>query len=544
MPLRAQTLTLPSAAPAVPNGVQVEGAFVTAPVTLDGVTLFRLAVRGGPTAGASAAFRASDVATALAQVVAPAAASSREATAYDPRTLRVHVRRASDLAALEAVDAAHADPLPLVTVTTVDASYAGESIEAVATQWQQILQSALTRALQLRQPAVERRSARRVEIVLGLLLVATFAVWALTRSLRSRIAALGVTIDARDRTMRSEAEGAGRASERGDETVRRRRRFLASAVGNVEPARRLRWYRGIIEVSLWALLLGWFAAFGWAIALFPDASPLAARLMQIGFGIFTTIVVAALANRLLDLAIDRVAQVWQSGAFAGSDDRARLLLRIPTAARAIAGFKTVVVAFVAALAVLEQTGVPIGSVVTIGGLTAVALSLAAQNFVRDFLNGTLVLVEDQYVVGDFVTINGYGGVVERLTLRMVQVRDASGDLITMPHSSVTAVVNQSRDWSRVDYRVSVDPAGDVAHAVALLQETIEGLASDDAWRASILQPVEWIGIDALGKDGAILRVSVRTAPLRQFALRREINARMLAAFAHAGIGLGVPPALP
>ena len=79
--------------------------------------------------------------------------------------------------------------------------------------------------------------------------------------------------------------------------------------------------------------------------------------------------------------------------------------------------------FLAALATMGEVGIPVGSVVTIGGLIAVAVSLAAQNFVRDFLNGFLVLFEDQYVIGDFVTINGMTGLVEALTLRMVQLRD-------------------------------------------------------------------------------------------------------------------------
>ena len=202
------------------------------------------------------------------------------------------------------------------------------------------------------------------------------------------------------------------------------------------------------------------------------------------------------------------------------------------------GFKAFVLVFVAVLGVLGQLGVPIASVVTIGGVAAIALSFAAQSFVRDFVTGFLVLFEDHYVVGDYVGINAYGGIVERLTLRMVQIRDTSGDLITIPHSSVTSVVNMSRDWSRVDYRVPVDPAGDVPQALALVRTACESLATDPVWRDAVVEPVEWIGIDQLSKDWAIVRASVRTAPLRQFELRREINARVEAAFREAGIAYG------
>jgi small conductance mechanosensitive channel len=121
---------------------------------------------------------------------------------------------------------------------------------------------------------------------------------------------------------------------------------------------------------------------------------------------------------------------------------------------------------------------------------------------------------------------------------MVQIRDAAGDLVTIPHSSVINVVNQSRNWSRVDYRVPVDPAADVAKAVDVVRSTIESLASEDRWRGVAVLPVESIGIDELSKDWAIVRASIRTAPLRQFEFRRELNAHVLAAFGAANIPLG------
>lgn len=519
------------------------GPYVTAPVSLDGVTLFRVAVTIAPPAGfAAIELRATDVATSLAQVVAVAGTGARRSTAYDPRTLRVHIRRAADLASLEVVDALHPDPLPLVTVTSVDAQYNAASIEAVATQWQQILQSALTRSLQLRQPAVEQRSLRDVAIVAALLLAASSCYWFAARALRRRIELLRDELASRDRATHDEAEDAGAATEDGGEATRRRKRVVAFALASVAPSRRIRRYRAIVEGSLWLLLLAWFGAFGWAISLFPETTPLAARLTQSAFGVTTTLLVAALLNRILDVAIDRVAAAWGTNAFSNSDDRARQLLRIPTAARAVAGFKTFALAFFALLAALGQLGLPIGSVVTIGGLTAVALSLAAQNFVRDFVNGTLVLVEDQYVVGDYVTINANSGIVERLTLRMVQLRDASGNLVTLPHSSVGAVVNQSRNWSRVDYRVPVDPAADLGRAIAVVRGAIEELASEPAWREIVHGPLEWIGLDGLSRDAAVVRASVRTAPLRQFELRREINARVGAALAREKIAYGAPPA--
>jgi small conductance mechanosensitive channel len=206
----------------------------------------------------------------------------------------------------------------------------------------------------------------------------------------------------------------------------------------------------------------------------------------------------------------------------------------------MAGSKAFVLFFVALLVTLSELSVPIWSVVTFGGLTAIGITLAAQNFVRDFVNGFLVLFEDQYVVGDFITINGQSGVVENLTLRMVQLRDTAGNLITIPHSTVTSVVNHSRNWSRVDYRVPVDPSADITKALTLVHEAICELAREERWQTVVLDPVEWIGVEGLSRDGVIIRASMKTAPLRQFELRRAINERVQKKFREAGIALGAP----
>jgi small conductance mechanosensitive channel len=156
------------------------------------------------------------------------------------------------------------------------------------------------------------------------------------------------------------------------------------------------------------------------------------------------------------------------------------------------------------------------------------------------VSGLLVLAEDQFVVGDFVTINGSSGLVERLTLRMVQLRGLAGSLVTISHSASTSVVNHSRSWSRVDYAVSIDPAADVERAIALIGSTIEELRLDPAWDGTIVGSGESIGVDALSRDGVIIRVRIKTAPLRQFALQRELNFRISRVFGEAKIGFGAP----
>ncbi|MGC1381355.1 MAG: mechanosensitive ion channel family protein, partial [Candidatus Baltobacteraceae bacterium] len=327
----------------------------------------------------------------------------------------------------------------------------------------------------------------------------------------------------------------------GDEAAhaRRRTRFLGLALRAADPALTLSTINATRGVLIWALVLLWFGGLVWALTLFPQTTPLGAMIVGRVSRIAFLWIGALLLVRLVAIAVTRIARGYGTHTvLPGSDDAARQILRVPTVANTIVAVGGFVVYFCAALVTLSLMGISTGSVLTIGGLVALAVSLAAQNLVRDFLNGFLVLVEDQYVVGDHITIKERSGLVEHMTLRMVQLRDAAGNLVTIPHSSVTEVVNSSRNWSGVDFRIAVDEGADVDRAVDVLRSTIVEMASEPAWRQAFVEPVEWVGVDAVSSAGIVLRASIKTAPLRQFEVKRELAARAVDAFRRARIGFG------
>lgn len=284
----------------------------------------------------------------------------------------------------------------------------------------------------------------------------------------------------------------------------------------------------------------WFTVLVWGFLLFPQTTPFAHEVVKTLLAVAAIWIGAGLLNRVLDVSIGRLGLVWRERHYRSAEERTRALLRIPTITSALAGSKAFLIFFVALLISLSEMSVPVWSVVTFGGLTAIGITLAAQNFVRDFVNGFLVLFEDQYVVGDYITINAQSGIVENLTLRMAQIRDLAGNLITIPHSSVTSVINHSRNWSRVDYRVSVDPVTDVQKSLEALRKAVDDVARDRRWHGVLLEPVEWMGVEGLSRDGIVLRASIKTAPLRQFEVRRALNERVQERFKEAGIALGAP----
>jgi small conductance mechanosensitive channel len=533
---RAQ-LSVPNIAssPAITgSAIRQEGLFLTAPVTVDGAPVFRIAVQASPAPGMPIDTRILLVQNAISQVLS---VSQNGDTVFDPETFKVTVQQEGSQQVLFATDGKHAAPVAIVTVTSNDATYNRMSDGEVAQQWRALLQNALSAALDKRQPDVIKRNARiAAQLGAACALLTVVGVLALsfvgrrTRKLRAIVEA-----------QREEARSALSDTAAGPaQLAAHQRNVFAFALRTLEPENRLRALGSLRSVIWWVVVLAWVAAIIYVLLLFPATAAFGHFALQASGRVVAIWLFAALGDRVLEYGIARFAEAYSRRGFS-SEDKARRVLRIPTFTAALGGFKTVIVFFVAAIATLSVLQVPVASVVTIGGVAAVAVGLAAQSLIRDVLGGLLVLLEDQYIVGDSIQIGDYNGIVENLTLRIVQIRDTKGRLITVPHSSVVQVVNMSRNWSRIDYRVAVAPGTDPDAALAVLRDTFEGLRSDQAWSDAIVEPVEWMGVETVWINGIVLRAVMRTAPLRQAEIQRILNVRLMEAFAKAGIKYGMDP---
>lgn len=522
---------------ALPAGVRQEGLYLTAPIWLDGVPLFRIATPASVTGDQmSVEARAQFIEAALTQLEAWRGSGPDSGTVYDPKTLRVKVQPDGRQAILLATDARHTNPIPILTVTSADAKYQGEPTSALAQQWQTTLQSALVQGLVKRQPATLARNLRDLWHAAIIFALITIVLIVLLRSLRKRETVLVEQVEADERAV-DEAQARREASEAA--SASRRLHFMGLAIRAADPAMSLAILRSTRGLMIWAIVLLWFGALVWALSLFPQTTPLGEIIFHRATRIAFTWIAAALLIRIVAIGVGQFARSYRTHSRGlRGEENARRLLRVPTVAQTVVAIASFVIFFVAILTTLSLMGISTGSVLTIGGLVALAVSLAAQNLVRDFLNGFLVLTEDQYVVGDHIMIGNRSGLVEHMSLRSVQLRDAAGNLVTIPHSLASDVVNCSRNWSRVDYRIAVEAGADSERAMDVLRRTVDELAADPQWRGAITERVEWVGVEAVSADGIVLRASIKTAPLRQFEVKREINARMIEALRRAGIGLG------
>jgi len=246
------------------------------------------------------------------------------------------------------------------------------------------------------------------------------------------------------------------------------------------------------------------------------------------------------ATRASYVLIDRFTHALANNTLLGAHDYVRLQLRVMTISGVAKSVTTISIAALGVLLTLSALGVDLVPVLAGAGLLGVAISLASQSIIKDALNGFLIILEDQYAVGDVINVGSFGGLVENLNLRITQLRDAEGRLITIPNSEIKIVANLSSRWSRADLSIPVAYNADLDQALYLIDQVGVEMDRDPRWRDRILEKPEVLGIDNFGDRGLIIRVWIKTQPLKQWEVAREYRRRLKKAFDRADIAIPVP----
>ena len=174
------------------------------------------------------------------------------------------------------------------------------------------------------------------------------------------------------------------------------------------------------------------------------------------------------------------------------------------------------------------------------GVVGIAVGFGAQSLVRDYFNGALILIENQYSKGDIVSLAGVAGVVEDFSLRRTTLRDLDGVVHTVPNGEIRVASNRTRVWARINEDVSVAYGTDLELATRVVNEVGQAMADDPEWRRRVIEPPRVERVQALGEHGVTLKVlGVVRAP-EQWAAAGEFRKRLLAAFTTAAIEIPYP----
>lgn len=254
------------------------------------------------------------------------------------------------------------------------------------------------------------------------------------------------------------------------------------------------------------------------------------HLLNFAYTALPKIVIVAIAawllTRLLKIITHRIVRIAEHHA-AGTSR----VSQVRTLASVIRATGIGFIVFVAALEVLPLLGFKLEPLLASAGVAGVAIGLAAQTIVKDCLNGVLILVEDQYNVGDKVRLAGLTGIVESLSLRKTTVRDGDGTLYIIPNSQITTVANLARDYSVATINVSVDFSADPDKVLALLKDVAMGVRNDPAYSDVFISDPVLLGVDTIKGSQVIYPVQLKTKADKQWAAMRETQRRIRIALA-------------
>ncbi|MEH1868413.1 MAG: mechanosensitive ion channel family protein [Nostoc sp.] len=280
------------------------------------------------------------------------------------------------------------------------------------------------------------------------------------------------------------------------------------------------------------------------LGLFPYTRPFQLGILtaaQFPLRLGVVFLVTYVAIRLIYALIDRfTTTLISSGALLTPESSERLQLRVSTFSGVTKSIATGICIGVGFLLALVSLGIDIVPLLAGASLVGVALSLASQNLIKDAINGFLIILEDQYALGDVINVGNVGGLVENLNLRMTQLRDSEGRLITIPNSEIKIVANLSSRWSRADLTVPIAYQADTEHALKLIEAVAFEMNQEMQWQRQILEPPQVLGIDQFGDRGLIIRIWIKTQPLKQWDVARELRRRLKIALDEAGISISVP----
>jgi moderate conductance mechanosensitive channel len=196
----------------------------------------------------------------------------------------------------------------------------------------------------------------------------------------------------------------------------------------------------------------------------------------------------------------------------------------------------IVVWALAGLLLLGELGLNLGPFLAGASIVGVAIGFGTQSLVKDFFSGFFILVEDQYGVGDVITIADVTGTVEEINLRVTRLRAADGTVWFVPNGEIRKVGNAAKGWSKAIVDVLVSNKADLEGALTAIGEESAAMAEDPDWAEAILEPPEVLGVESLAADGVTVRVSTKTTPARRTPLAREMRSRITRRLQRDGVG--------
>ena len=254
-----------------------------------------------------------------------------------------------------------------------------------------------------------------------------------------------------------------------------------------------------------------------------------------GYKIVLTVVIAAVALRLVKLLSNRLFGLLEK-----TTDDIEFQKRADTLETVTRWVLRTAIYAVAGMMILNYLGLDIGPVIGAAGVLGLAVGFGAQNLVQDVISGFFILFEDQVRVGDVVQLNDRGGLVEKVTLRMIILRDYAGNVHYIRNGKIDVVTNMTKDHSCYVFDINVAYHEDHDEVIKVIKKLDEELRKDPEFKDDILKPLEVAGLDQFGDSAVVIKARITTKPIKQWRIGREFNRRLKKRFDELGIEIPFP----
>ncbi|MFW6257741.1 MAG: mechanosensitive ion channel family protein, partial [Prolixibacteraceae bacterium] len=258
-------------------------------------------------------------------------------------------------------------------------------------------------------------------------------------------------------------------------------------------------------------------------------------------GLIIIIVVLFILSRFIKFALKKLKNTLIIRAEKKEKDTiAETEKRITTLIGIIGGVVSIFLWAVFLMVALKKFGIEIAPILASAGIVGVAVGFGAQELVRDFFSGFFILLEDQVRAGDVAIINGTGGVVEKIELRTITLRDFSGVVHIFQNGKINTMANMTKEWSAMVFDIGVAYKEDVDEVMQVMRDVGNDLQQDEIFGPSIIEPIEVFGLDQFGDSAIVIKARLKTKPIQQWSVGREYRRRLKIAFDKKGIEIPFP----
>lgn len=255
------------------------------------------------------------------------------------------------------------------------------------------------------------------------------------------------------------------------------------------------------------------------------------KILKIIFDILKILIITFISLKIGYLLIDRFYIIHEKSKIQFPEKKVKTLSSLSK------NIVRYVIYFVAAASILKIFNIEMSSIIAVAGIGSLAIGFGAQNLVKDIITGFFIIFEDQFGVGDYVTVNNFSGTVEEIGLRISKIRDFSGDLHIIPNGEIKTVTNHTRGGMRALVNVGVPYEEDVDKIVDVLKDICEDIKKS---RNDVIDGPTILGITDFQDSQILITIIAKTEPMHQWEVERDIRYRIKKVFDEKNIKFAYP----